>query len=254
MAKDSLLKARMDLSRNNAIPPVHPASTSNLLRIVADDPATVNYGRAILEVSCRIDTLKFKIKTAKLVTTLIKSDQVKGDIYGTEKSYIRALRRMAIKYGPFDMFIAERFMPRGGTGLVGHGEAISMMLGLNVHILGKLSRNTGVDRCKLIPAVSWKTQIRRYFELKDLYKMVKPCPEHLLDAVMIGLYGAYTHFNLKPYNTLKTKDVAYIKNRLKGIGEIINVRVQAEKVAKKLQDKEDKLNGIVKKRKKRTRK
>jgi hypothetical protein len=180
------------------------------LRVLSDDPATVNYGRTVLVIDEGRDSiLKFKIIKAWLVRHTIRSEDVKTDIAKVLNDYQYKIETTLVKHGPFHLYCAERFMPRGGK--VQHGEAIAMMLAMNVHVLQGTTS-------KLIPAVSWKTQIKRYFDLDQLYKTIKPCPDHLLDAVFIGLYAAYTHLGIKPYSTIRTKDIAYIIGRLHKIG------------------------------------
>jgi hypothetical protein len=193
-----------------------------VLRILADDPATVNYGRVLLLVrQCSNSRLKFSIKRAWLVSKTIRSETVKTDIFKVLGEYSRVMERVELKYRPIHVYCAERFMPRSGM-LVGHGEAIAMMLALNVRALPNTVS-------KLIPAVSWKTQIKRYFDLKELYKEIKPCPEHLLDAIFIGLYSAYVHFGIKPYSTLRLTDIDKIVERLQAIGDRIKIEEDKKK-------------------------
>src|ERR1035437_4245598 len=149
------------------------------IRILCEDPATVNYGRAVLEVSKKGSQLRFTILYAGLVKTTIKPTEIKGDILKKLNKIAWSVSNVNARRGPFDIYTAERFMPRGSC--VQFGEPISMMLAL--------TSTTLQVRTQLVPAVSWKTQIRRYYELNDLYKMIKPCPDHLLDAVFIGLYA-----------------------------------------------------------------
>jgi hypothetical protein len=99
--------------------------------------------------------------------------------------------------------------------------------------------------------VSWKTQIKRYYDLAELYKRIKPCPDHLLDATFIGLYSVYTHLGIKPYSTMKKKDIEYIIARLVRTGRKIKIK---ELAAKALLRAENKRLGIVPKPKKKRKK
>ena len=198
------------------------------MRVLSDDPAPKNYGRCLLDATVIPgDRLKFKIVDAWLVTKPIQSNKIKEDISGIIFGYARYTKKALKRRGKIDCYIAERFMPRGGSGTVQHGEAINFMLCSN--ILAMLGKN--VD-CKLIPAVSWKTQIKRYYDLGQLYKDIRPCPEHLLDATLIGLYMVYFKAGIKPYSTLSPKDIYRIKARLLDIGGRIKEKEDDKKKSK----------------------
>ena len=175
--------------------------------VACDDPAPKNYGRCFLRVSIDETKLKVRIKKAGILKYPLKSEDIKTDIGKVLKRY-RLFTRMEFKKKP-DIYAAERFMPRGST--VQHGEAISFMLATNIHVLSNVY-------CKLISAVTWKSQIKRYFDLKQLYKDIKPCPDHLLDATLIGLYVVYVKQGIKPYSTMKNKHINSIVSKLKEIG------------------------------------
>ena len=182
--------------------------------ILSDDPAPKNYGRCLLSVTNTTGSIRFEILKAWLVNPTIQSTDVKGEIKTVVDAYKKSFKKTIKKHNP-DGYIAERFMPRGNT--VQGGETVSMMLGLN---LDALSIN---HKIKLTPAVSWKTQIKRYFDLKQLYKDIRPCPDHLLDAVLIGLYLAYFEFNVKPYSHMTEEDIKYIVKKLKRIGVVLRI-------------------------------
>lgn len=198
------------------------------LRILADDPAVKNYGRVFLIVKLKenSDKLLFRIRKTWLVQKRVDSTEVKQDILSILNDYHVSVEELQEKCGKIDIYIAERFMPRGGAGTIQGCEAISMMLSLNII--------TFQTQTKLIPAVSWKTQIKRYYDLKDLYKRIKPCPEHLLDATLIGLYAAYSWNKIKPYSTLTKEDVKYLVLTLKRLGSLVVLRekIYAAKMAR----------------------
>jgi hypothetical protein len=202
--------------------------------ILSDDPATRNYGRSLIEVDDNIknDKLRFKIKKAWLVKSTILNTDVKGDISKILAKFSKNARKTYRKYG-FNYYAAERFMPRGGAGTVQGCEVIAMMLCLNV-------RAFKTAESRLLPAVVWKTQIKRYYDLKDLYKQIKPCPDHLLDATLIGLYTVYSRLKIKPFSTLDKKDIKYIITRLKSIGTRIKVKEDESKRLEREARKEEK--------------
>lgn len=196
-------------------------------RVIGDDPAPKNYGRCHLIVKIDNERLKVRIKKAGILKQPLRSEEIKSDIGSVLRRY-RLFTRMEFSKKP-DIYAAERFMPRGST--VQHGEAISFMLATNITVL------SGVY-CKLISAVTWKSQIKRYFDLKQLYSEIKPCPDHLLDSTLIGLYVVYVKQGLKPYSTLKNKHIKYIVEKLKEIGVILKDEETREKQRIKALNKE----------------
>ena len=196
------------------------------LTVLGDDPGSVNYGRSLLQVSNVGDKIKFKLVGSWLVTKTIRNEWLKGtadlSILDILKKYRKYCKTTLKKHGPFDIAIAERFMPRGGTGTVQGAEVVSFMLGQSM-----ITFNPKV-LCKIIPAVTWKTQIKRYYSLDVLYGLINPCPNHLLDSVFIALYAAYFHYGIKPFSTLTRKDIAYIISHLKRIG--VKIKIKEDKL------------------------
>jgi hypothetical protein len=194
--------------------------------ILGDDPATVNYGRTLLTVQLTKDNT-FRIVSLKswMVANPIVPTDIKTNFRKVLTKYRRSVKALITEHGYPDIWIAERFMPRGG--LVQLGEAITCMLAVTA-----LQLKSTV--CTVIPAVTWKSQIKRYYDLSEIYAEVKPCPPHLVDSTFIALYGLYSHLGVKPYSTLSDRNVGRIIAGLKEIGFRVDEEAKAAKKAKRI--------------------
>jgi hypothetical protein len=146
------------------------------------------------------DAPKFKVIKTLLIQKPI--NELKGNLYPALRRYRRELLKHVDKYGRPDLYAAERFMTRGIKGAT--IEMVSMMLAIDANCLRVETR--------LWPAVSWKSQVKRYYDLDGLYFILKQykVPPHILDSALIGVYTAFSIQGIKPFSTFTTKQMIHL--------------------------------------------
>lgn len=173
--------------------------------ILCEDPGTKNFARTFLSSEIRKDRLRFSV----INTILIKGavNDLKGEINIKISDYAKELTKHVKANGSPDFYAAERFMTRGIKGAT--IEMVSMMLGINVIVLNKIPT-------RFWPAVSWKSQVKRYFDLDELYAILKQydVPPHILDSALIGVYTAFSTSGIKPFSTFSWKQMAKLLEEL----------------------------------------
>lgn len=179
-------------------------SESQTVTILAHDPGSHNYGIAVIRVELPEDpdrkvllkglgfSVLYASKMEHSFTTLKDAALADREMI----AYLNELEGLRRKYNP-DLQIAERYMSRrmGGVTI----ELVNMLLGT----LRVFSLRRGIP-IRLIPASQWKNELkRREVDLKEVYKEAKrehKRTPHEVDAVMIGLYGAFSLMKLKAFS------------------------------------------------------
>lgn len=195
--------------------------------IFSSDPGTKNYAQAVVKASFS----KGKMKVTPIFADMLKAplDYVQGDIRPALKMFLKELEgiQRKVKVKAFDMEIMERFQTRNhrsGPAI----EIISAMYGARAHL--SLKRTPGAAFIAVM-ASQWKVAAKKMFDLDAWYETYckpstkrKPNPKyigppHVLDACLIGVYGAGKSFGLKnPFEALKSpKDQQQFLKQIKAV-------------------------------------
>lgn len=166
----------------------------NTYRILAFDPGVVNMAWAIIEIKHVYD---ISIVSCGMIKNTIKS--IKNDIKAQANAFIAEIYEH-IGDKEIHAICIERFMSRGNKGLT--MELVGTMIGV---ILGQFTPY----EFRLVTAAQWKNDLNRKINLKKLYKKFN-CPDHIIDAIFIGIYNSYKFLGRIPFNSI-------LNSNLKGI-------------------------------------
>lgn len=171
--------------------PASSLNTDKKLRILALDPGTKNFGIAVVEYCPDKQRLKL-IGTNLLANTIT---QPQAYLQEQNKYFRQELKELERKYGPFDLWIAERFQSRGRGG----GNAIEC---INLMVGSVLSLWPNKEQT-FITASTWKNCANRSFSLDDVYdKLGKTRTPHEWDALCLGVYRLSQIFGLNGFSFL----------------------------------------------------
>lgn len=163
------------------------------LRILAFDPGVTNFAWAFLEVTRPFDV---KVVESGMFNNTVKVFD--DDLQISIQDFTSEMVDLFNRFKP-EQFIMERFMARGMKG--GTIELVNIMMGAFLSWLVE-RQFSFKNRFKLIPASQWKNEWNRNSDLDAFYKKTNTVP-HQVDAVGIGLYGAYYWFKDKPFENIK---------------------------------------------------
>lgn len=169
-----------------------------MIRVHSNDPGVKNNAVAVLDfrVSSK-QKIQYRVVDCHMQQPAHIVTQLKGDVQSLVARYMRRQRVLAKKC---DLYVAERYMVRGRFG-GNQVELVSFMLALTCAAYGKRP-------AMLLSAATWKNAANKVFDLEQVYSMGKAAhklPPHLIDAVLIGFYGAAKTLGVTPFATLKTK-------------------------------------------------
>lgn len=170
------------------------------LRILAFDPGVTNFAWVYLEV-----TRPFKVSVVEsgMIHTTIKT--LDDDILVNATDFLGEVSALFKKFKP-QQFIMERFMARGMKGLT--IELVNIMIG--IHLGWLTERKFSFERrVKLITAAQWKNEWNKNASLEDFYKKPDVVP-HQVDALGIGLYGAYYWFRDQPFANIAALEASLV--------------------------------------------
>lgn len=164
--------------------------------VLSCDPGTKNFATAL--VTGRLDKgrLKLKVHGTRLMDSTVRD--LKGNVGFALRNFISDFDKILDNEGIVpDALYMERFQSRGlgGTTI----ECVNFMLGNMVY---HYHEDTEV---RLLTAATWKNRANKMFDLKSAYKehnlhRVITCKtEHELDAVLIGIYACYQHFEIEDF-------------------------------------------------------
>ncbi len=169
-------------------------------RLLSMDPGRDNYGFAGLVFKDK----RVRISRCGMIDETIKEVKEGGVLAEDAKRYLNRLHYL-IKKSQAQHIGAERYVPRR-QGL--SNESVNMMLGTCVSYASTLNIETS-----LFLAATWKLRLKKVLDLESLYVACKPVPDHVVDAVFIGLFtaeklGLFTLDSLRA----KTQQKALCKN------------------------------------------
>ncbi len=168
------------------------------------DMGTKNFAVTIIKAKIVDERFCFKIIGTKLMENMIhdiKKAQVECESFLEEFQGLPAV----------DYIAAERYQPRPGRGGNTTTESISMMLGAMVA--------TMPVPVTLYTAATWKNVFNGTpADLKEMYEDIKKDKSfviHQLDSFLIAVYHAAKHYNVKPFEFIKSyKDEAKLASML----------------------------------------
>jgi Holliday junction resolvasome RuvABC endonuclease subunit len=179
-------------------------SSVKCINVLAIDPGVTNAAWAILRVS---HSGIFKVVAhGKILNAMTNMN---GDIIKDVKKFQSELLEIVDNYN-VNALIIERFQSRGlkGTTI----ELVNLMIGC---LMAEMERIKGRHiLVSLITPSQWKNEWNRNSNLEAFYKKVN-CVVHQVDAIGIGLYGAYTWLGLKPFADIVKRE----KNLAKQINQ-----------------------------------
>lgn len=147
------------------------------MKLLAMDPGTDKYGWAALVFK----NSGVRILKCGMLDDTIKELKVSDTLKDDADAYTRRLAWLLAKSGA-EHVAAERYVPRR-QGL--SNESVNMMLGTCVAYTATL----GIE-CSLFLAATWKLRVKKFLDLERLYELAKPVPDHVVDALFIGLFAA----------------------------------------------------------------
>lgn len=162
-----------------------------ILRLLALDPGTSNFGYAVVEVRHNKGQVAARVlengKCEHTVRTLKNAKTMREEM----DQFELWLGGLVGQYAP-QAVAAERYMTRGINGPT--VECVNIMIG---QVL------TLVDLpFKIMPAATWKNAIsRQEIDLKEQYKLTRVTP-HQVDAAFIGIYTGCQAYGLKDFGPL----------------------------------------------------
>ncbi len=163
-----------------------------IVKILSNDPGKSNYAYSVVTVSRVGEKLDFSVLENGMISTTVTQIKESKILRKELSAYSKTMKTLERLHKP-NCIAAERYMTRGIRGpLV---EQINLMLGMLI------ARTT--LPIKLIPAVTWKTAIKREgIDLKGVYKSCKATP-HQIDATLIGIYTGLQGFKIKGFTGFK---------------------------------------------------
>lgn len=145
--------------------------------VLAQDPGSRNYAISVIQGAVVRGKLKIKIRESFLLQTLVQQLKDPELLYEEKVAYEKSLRALIKTHKP-QALVFERFMTRGIRGAT--IEYVSVMLG----VLAGLTRL----RVHAIPAVTWKSQVKKWgIDLESIYAGTKTTP-HQIDATLMGVW------------------------------------------------------------------
>ncbi len=166
------------------------------LTILGLDPGSKNMGFGVIKV--RTDgKFDYRIKEVGMIKKTVK--EMKGDVRGDLKKFKGELHGILRRH-KVDAIVAERYMNRGIRGNT--GELVGLMLGV--------AAMCPVEDVWFIPASQWKNAFNRNVhgpekkKLETLYKDSR-LVAHVIDAACIGMYGAFTYTENKPFELMSSR-------------------------------------------------
>lgn len=159
------------------------------MKILSLDPGTVNFGFS----ATSFVNGKVTITRCGMIDETIKEIKDAAPLQHDALLYVRRIAWLLSKSKATHVG-AERYVPRR-QGL--SNESVNQMLGTCVSYAATL----GIP-CSLYLAATWKIRLKKVLDLEALYKECHPIPDHVIDAVFIGLFtaeklGAYSLDKLK---------------------------------------------------------
>lgn len=185
---------------------------TNLI-VESEDPGTKNAAYALARYGFNRGKVKVELIYCGMLVTPLTF--VQGDIGPALQKYLKEIQalRKKMKVGKPDLIIRERFQARGLTGPV--VEIISAAFGARA--IKSLDEHPKRQFAGIM-ASQWKTQAKKMFDLDAWYlEYCKPShnriknpkfigPPHVLDACLIGMYGAGKAFGMKnPFECIAGK-------------------------------------------------
>lgn len=160
-------------------------TASSIITVLAHDPGSTNYGYAVIKGTLIKDRLHFKVVENGKIRNTIKQMKFRKIREKEREAYAREVGKIIKKHKP-DFQIAERYMTRGIKGIL--IECVSSMLNTL-----ELRFDTPL---KLIPAVTWKTELKKCeADFKEWYKKCRTTP-HQLDSAGMGIYAIMKFLNV----------------------------------------------------------
>lgn len=189
--------------------------------ILAHDAGVANYGYAVLKVqldryttgnpakSIRISSVRV-LEHGKFLSTM-RGLTAKSSIKAETRGFVDEVRGVLDRWPSIDVQLAERFMMRTAGGALTI-ELVNQMLGA----LRVIALEYGKP-IKFLPASQWKNAIKNSkspVDLTELYAYAKPASDHQMDAALIGLYGSYMIFGLKPFISSRPRMFGEVTKKL----------------------------------------
>ncbi|QJT71070.1 hypothetical protein GR11A_00032 [Vibrio phage vB_VcorM_GR11A] len=187
--------------------------SSEVYRVLSFDPGKYNFAYSYTEHKVSGGRVKTRVlETGLMQVPLDKLDDAEfsRQCYDFKVEFTGMLRRFSREFGEINLITLERYMGRGtmvGTTI----EVCGIMIGL---ITSAVHDRGLAASIQLVTSAIWKNAFNRintdaqeelgkkkttqYLHLS--YNLCRTSA-HELDAVLIGLYGAYKYFGKKPYET-----------------------------------------------------
>lgn len=180
-----------------------------VLSVLSLDPGAKNFAYSINKHELKGNKVVSVVEKTGVLDNSIK--EVKANLKTSTNLFLEEINVLRDSNN-VSLVIAERFMSRGHTvGIT--GEVVGIMLGALI-----LNTITEYPNCKikLISSSLWKNAFNRMrvFDdknnnwMKESYRLCAATP-HEMDATLIGIWGAYDYFGIKPfqdYGTIKARD------------------------------------------------
>lgn len=158
-----------------------------MITILAHDPGIRNYGYAIVKLAIVGNRLHFRVMENGAIKSTITQMKMRKVREKERDAYLKEVGKIVKKWKP-TFQIAERYMTRGIKGIL--IECVAAML-------TSLEVEYPKVPLKLVPAVTWKQELKRCnLEMKLWYKKCKTSP-HQMDAGGMAIYAAMKYLNAK---------------------------------------------------------
>lgn len=145
--------------------------------VLAQDPGSRNYAISVIQGAVVRGKLKIKIRESFLLQTLVQQLKDPKLLNKESNAYKKSLRGLLKAHKP-NALVFERFMTRGIKGAT--IEYVSAMLGL--------FKGLTPMQVHAIPAVTWKSQVKKWgIDLESIYAGTKTTP-HQIDATLMGVW------------------------------------------------------------------
>lgn len=160
-------------------------------RLLSMDPGTDNFGFAALAFVNK----KADIRRCGMLDETIKDLKDPATLAADASRYVKRFAWLLRKSKAHHVG-AERYVPRR-QGL--SNESVNMMLGTAVSYASTIGLETHVYL-----AATWKLRLKKVLDIELLYAACKPVPDHVVDAVFIGLFTA-ERLGIFDMQSLRTK-------------------------------------------------
>ena len=162
------------------------------MMILGIDPGKRNFGVSIVGLSSTGNT--YKVFSGFMLNHAITDFKNSELAIEQAKAFKREINGYLKEY-KVDLIVVERFMVRGRyNGAT--SEYISAMIGVLLV--------SGVKVCIVTPP-EWKNAFNKKFDLKGMYLKLKPLPPHIVDATLIGIYGAAKVSKLEKFKCVNSE-------------------------------------------------